>query len=115
MACTALEPRSAPMKRNCHRRDFLHVAGASLLVPLMEPSLRAATTNPSAPVSIARCTSYVPAILLEQLRTMMDQLGGIGPLVAGKTVGIKVNLTGDPRKTALGLPSGRSFQVHPSL
>ena len=89
------------------RRDFLRIAGASLLAPLVEVPLRAAPSNPSLPVSIARCREYEPGAVLSQLQTMMDQLGGLTKLVAGKTVAVKVNLTGDVHQPALGLPGGQ--------
>ncbi|HKI18781.1 MAG TPA: hypothetical protein VKA15_12920, partial [Isosphaeraceae bacterium] len=69
-----------------NRRDFLRIAGASLLAPLVEvPQLRAAPPKPSLPVSIARCKDYDPDAVLQQLQAMMDQLGGLAKLVAGKT------------------------------
>jgi uncharacterized protein (DUF362 family) len=101
----------------CHnRRDFLRVAGASLLAPLVElPQLRAAAPSPSLPVSIARCKDYNPETVLQQLTSMMDQLGGLDKLVAGKTVAVKVNLTGNIKQPALGLPGSRTYHVHPNV
>jgi uncharacterized protein (DUF362 family) len=101
----------------CHnRRDFLRVAGASLLAPLVKlPQLRAAEPSPSLPVSIARCNDYNPETVLQQLQSMMDKLGGLEKLVAAKTVGIKVNLTGDVHQKALGLPASRTYHVHPNV
>jgi uncharacterized protein (DUF362 family) len=87
-------------------------AGASLLAPDL---LRAATAKPTAPVSIARCRAYDPDTLLAELKTMTDQIGGLQKLVAGKTVAVKVNLTGDPRQGVLGLPPGRTYHVHPHI
>src|SRR5205807_1894533 len=55
------------------------------------------------------------ATVFQQLKTMMDQIGGLDKLVAGKTVVVKVNLTGDPRQPACGLPAKRTYQIHPSL
>ena len=98
-----------------NRRDFLRIAGASLLAPLVEAPLRAAPSNPSLPVSIARCREYEPGAVSSQLQTMMDQLGGLTKLVAGKTVAVKVNLTGDVHQPALGLPGGRTYHVHPNV
>jgi len=49
------------------------------------------------------------------MQALADQLGGLGGLVAGKTVAVKVNLTGHPRQEALGLPAGRTYQVHPDV
>jgi len=46
---------------------------------------------------------------------MMDQLGGIGGLVAGKTVGVKVNISGGSREPFLGRAAGRTYQVHPAV
>jgi len=37
-----------------------------------------------------------PAELVPAMRKMFDQLGGLGRLVKGKTVAIKINLTGSP-------------------
>ena len=112
----APSPRRTTM-RLCHnRRDFLRVAGASLLAPLVDlRQVRAAGPNPSSPVSIARCKDYDPETVLRQLQTMMDQLGGLNKLVAGKTVAVKVNLTGDVHQKALGLPGGRTYHVHPNV
>jgi uncharacterized protein (DUF362 family) len=66
-------------------------------------------------VSIARCRAYDLDVVLRDLQTMMDQLGGLSKLVAGKTVAVKVNLTGNPRQPALGLPASRTYQVHPHV
>jgi uncharacterized protein (DUF362 family) len=54
-----------------------------------------AAEPPSVPVAVARCTSYDKA-MFETLGRLMDQIGGIGGLVKGKTVAVKLNLTGNP-------------------
>jgi uncharacterized protein (DUF362 family) len=101
------------------RRGFLRAAGASVAAQFVGSSVRAAPdvakSNPSSPVSIARCREYRREAVYQQLRAMMDQLGGLEKLVAGKTVAVKVNLTGNPRQKALGLPAARTFQVHPDV
>ncbi len=51
---------------------------------------------PAAPVSVAKCRGY-DEDLAATLRTMFDQIGGICRLVQGKTVAIKLNLTGGGR------------------
>jgi uncharacterized protein (DUF362 family) len=66
-------------------------------------------------VSIARCRTYDQETVFEQLKTMMGQIGGLDKLVAGKTVAVKVNLTGHPSQPACGLPANRTYQIHPSL
>jgi uncharacterized protein (DUF362 family) len=55
-----------------------------------------AAQAPTAPVAVSRCQTYDPGELLSALGTMFDQLGGLGRLVKGKTVAIKINLTGAP-------------------
>jgi uncharacterized protein (DUF362 family) len=106
------------MKPLCTRRQFLRSAstvGAALVLPNFPMPLRADRRAPTSPVSIARCPSYNADVLLRQLGTMMDQLGGLQELVAGKTVAVKVNLTGDVHQAALGLPPGRTYHVHPQM
>lgn len=61
-----------------------------MAVPL---SLRASSA-PASSVSIVRCRDY--ANFRTQLASAFDQIGGIDKLVRGKTVGLKVNLTGNP-------------------
>jgi uncharacterized protein (DUF362 family) len=58
--------------------------------------LEGAPSPPTSPVSIAKCTSY-DADLAAVLNTMFDQIGGIDRLVKGKTVAVKLNLTGGGR------------------
>src|SRR3954468_15158249 len=54
-----------------------------------------AANAPASRVAVARCTSYGTE-LLPTMQKMFDGLGGLGRIVAGKTVAIKVNLTGSP-------------------
>ncbi len=71
--------------------------------------------RPSSPVSIARCKTYDREVVYRQLQTMMDQLGGLAKLVNGKTVAVKVNLTGNPSQQACGLPASRTYHIHPDV
>ena len=70
---------------------------------------------PSSPVAIGRCESYEPRLLMPQLTQALDRIGGIDRLVRGKTVTIKLNLTGGPRWQLGGLPSYRTYHVHPEF
>jgi uncharacterized protein (DUF362 family) len=54
-----------------------------------------AAEPPTSPVAIARCRTYDQQFF-ETLKRTFDQIGGIGSLVKGKTVAIKLNLTGNP-------------------
>ena len=60
-----------------------------------DPFLRRALSAPTQPVAVSRCMTYGPE-LLPALDKMFDQLGGLGRLVKGKTVAMKINLTGAP-------------------
>ena len=65
---------------------------------LAGPAVLRAAAAPSAPVAVARCKTYAAQELLTTLNRMFDQLGGLGRIVKGKTVAIKINLTGSPRQ-----------------
>jgi len=67
-------------------------AGAAGLGLLRPARLRA--NVPTAPVAIARCPGY-GSEFLSATEKLFDQLGGMGRLVKGKTVTIKINLTGE--------------------
>lgn len=83
---------------NCpySRRRFLtrSAAAVSGAVLATRAPLRAAA--PASAVALARCRTYQPAELLPVMERMFDQLGGLGKLVKGKTVAMKINLTGSP-------------------
>lgn len=91
------------------RRHFLSVAGAVSTVPLF-----GAPNAPAAPVAIARCADY-GAALSPTLKTMMDQLGGLSKLVGGKTVAIKINLTGSPTQRMGNTPAEEAQYTHPAV
>jgi uncharacterized protein (DUF362 family) len=67
---------------------------------------------PSFPVAIQRCESYEPALVRRQLDAALALIGGLGDLVRGKTVTLKVNLTGGTAP-ACGLPAYRTYHTHP--
>ena len=95
------------------RRDLLRGTAAAVAGLLFQQRhLRAA---PTAPVSIRRCGRYDPTEVTAALAKMFDQLGGIGRLVNGKTIAIKVNLTGTPTTTLNGLPVGDTHYTHPNV
>jgi uncharacterized protein (DUF362 family) len=71
-----------------------------------------AAAAPTAPVAVARCRGY-DAELLPVLSRMFDQLGGLGRIVKGKTVAIKINLTGMPSYRVGYLPLGDTHYTNP--
>ena len=69
---------------------------------------------PSAPVAVGVSRTYGPE-LLPTLGTMFDQLGGLEKLVRGKTVAIKLNLTGSTSDHLGNLPLELTHWVHPQV
>src|SRR5579863_4991763 len=78
------------------RRAWLQTTAGAFAVAALPRGLRGATTPPAATVAVGRSKTYDPAELVPVMRNMFDQLGGLGRLVNGKTVAIKINLTGSP-------------------
>jgi uncharacterized protein (DUF362 family) len=89
------------------RREWLALVSAA-------PLVKAAPNLPTAPVSIAQCASYEEDVTA-RLAAMFDQLGGLERLVRGKTVTIKLNLTGSPSLRVQGRAPGLTHYVHPKL
>jgi uncharacterized protein (DUF362 family) len=79
------------------RRQML-AAGTSTAAALALPQLSKASA-PSSRVAIVRCRDYTT--FQGQLSSAFDQIGGIEKLVRGKTVALKLNLTGNPAKFPL--------------
>jgi len=92
-----------------NRRGFLGAAAAASILPV---PARAASAG--AKVSVARCGSYGPE-LTPALERMFDQLGGMGSLVKGKTVAMKVNLTGVPTVRLGYVPAELAHWTHPAV
>jgi len=73
-----------------------------------------ATAAPSLPVAIQRCESYEPQVFRSALDSALKLTGGLKDLVEGKTVTIKVNLTGMTWEPVDGFPAQESYQTHPT-
>jgi uncharacterized protein (DUF362 family) len=89
------------------RRDVLIAAGMGLAVGRV-------TAAPSARVAVSRCPGY-SASVLPALRKMFDDLGGIGNLVAGKTVAIKINMANPLRARTGYRPAWFTRWSHPAV
>jgi uncharacterized protein (DUF362 family) len=112
------------MTRPCSRRRFLGLAATAPLAMTAgcggsSPSSPSPSPTPTTPppgggsglVALTRCRSY-GAEALAALRTSFDRLGGIGSLVGGKVVTVKVNLTGWPYEVLFGRPPGETYVTH---
>jgi len=96
------------------RRSLLANTGLASLGAGLLPRTTRATAAPAAPVALARCRTY-DAELLPALAKIFDQIGGLGRLVNGKTVAVKINLTGDPDSRLGYIPIGCTTWTHPSV
>ncbi len=79
---------------NLTRRKAIVAASALATGALGSRTLKASTA-PASSVAIVRCRDY--RSFGPQLSQAFDQIGGIEKLVRGKTVAVKLNLTGNPR------------------
>lgn len=100
-----------------NRRRWL-ARGAALAGTVVAAPMHRAMARPASAasrVAIAKCAAYDPPRLATTLRKTLDLIGGIDRLVRGKTVTIKLNLTGGPRWKVAGLPAHRTYHVHPNF
>jgi uncharacterized protein (DUF362 family) len=98
------------------RRDWLKAASAFGGAYIAgAPFAAAAAAAPAAPVSLAKCATYDPKELLPIMAKMCDQIGGLGKLVKGKTVAIKINLTGEYRQRLGFNPIGETHYTSPAV
>lgn len=65
-----------------------------------------------AKVAIASCRTYTPREVRAACDRCFDLLGGVGSLVKGKTVTIKLNLTGTNVTPFLNRPVGETYVTH---
>ena len=110
------------MRENMTRRDWLVLSGLAAGALAARPAearpantrlgeeARAGSPAPAEPVAVAKVRSY-DEDLTARFRQMFDQIGGIDNKVKGKTVGIKLNLTGGGPFP--GYTVGDTHWVHP--
>jgi len=103
------------MSKPVNRREFIQGLGVAAAGFYSWPqNLFGGPTAPTAPVAVAKCATY-GAAARATLARMFDQLGGLERLVKGKTVAIKLNLTGSPEEPLRGMPMGLTTWVHPDV
>ena len=102
------------MTTSCSRRKFLGALGATAGVLLARPLSLLADTAPVARVAVGMCREYGSGVL-PTMTTMFDQLGGLDELVGGKTVAVKLNLTGMAYDRLGHLPASETHWVHPDV
>ncbi len=105
----------------CSRRGFLRLSATLAAgIPLsgltsafgqavaLSPSARSKAT-----VAIVPCKTYGPGVKTA-LAQCFDLVGGVGKLVANKTVTVKINLTGTDFTPWLDRPVGETYMTHSS-
>lgn len=103
------------MNNACTRRQFLRgLSGTAAGFWLSPPGFLLGSNPPPAPVAVAKCRNYGPEVL-PALQTMFDQLGGLERLVKGKTVAVKLNLTGTATSRLEYRPVESTHWVHPQV
>jgi uncharacterized protein (DUF362 family) len=88
--------------------------GAAAGAWLARPAMSLARPVPAARVAVGTCREYGPEVT-GTLAKMFDQLGGLEGLVRGKTVAVKLNLTGDATDRLGYLPAEITHWVHPQV
>ena len=102
------------MRTKCSRRDFLGAVGMAAGAAISHPLISEALKTPSSRVAIGLCPEYDRRVA-DVLSTMFDQLGGLQKLVHGKTVAIKLNLTGYPKMKLGAMSTQMTHWVHPQV
>jgi len=110
------DQKDKPM--NCTRRGFMRLGlGLAAGGPLALSSACGGGSHSTPPpaggdakVAIVSCTTYDSSVVQDAMNQAFTLLGGIGGLVAGKIVTVKVNLTCDGSfEDQFGLPPGESY------
>jgi len=96
------------------RREMLQVSGLAVGAACLPATALRAAAPPAAPVAIARCRTYGKE-MVAALDDLFGKLGGLRGMVQGKTVAVKVNLTGGVRPPLEGRSPGQTYHVHPDV
>ena len=92
------------------RREWLSAAAAAGTLGLAGKA-RAA---PSSTVAVARCPFYDSGVMAA-MQKMFDQIGGIGKLVSGKTVAVKIGMASPIRERTDFRPAWCTRWSHPAV
>lgn len=98
---------------NPSRREFL-AAMAAAGVYMTSSRLLRGQEAPAGRVAVGVCPEYDRQVV-EVVARLFDQIGGIDKMVRGKTVAVKINMTGGPTQRLRYIPKGMSFWTHPTV
>src|ERR1019366_7733003 len=102
------------MQMNSSRRQFLGAMTMAAGAYVARPSILSAQQAPAGRVAVGLCREYNRQVV-DVLSTMFDQLGGLEGLVRGKTVSIKLNMTGPTNDKLNSMPNQMTHWVHPQV
>ena len=102
------------MKVHATRREFIQGFGAGLAGLAFAPRHVFGAATSASPVAVAKCLEYGPQVR-PTLARLFDQIGGLSRIVGGKTVAVKINMTGRPNTLVEGMPIGMTHWVHPEV
>lgn len=109
------------IRNGINRREMMACGmGAAAMAAGLCPKRAAAQASsrakdaPTSPVSILRCESFEPRTLRRKFDQLLDLIGGVDRMVRGKTVTVKINLTGMQWKDFAGMPAYETYQTHPN-
>jgi uncharacterized protein (DUF362 family) len=103
------------MVKQTRRQWFCQTASAAAAAYVGGALPSLAQSAPASRVAVSRCKTYDAAELVPAMEKMFDQLGGLGRLVKGKTVAMKVNLTGSPSYRMGHYALGDTHYTHPQV
>lgn len=92
----------------------LHTVCGAEKAAASQPRSDKSDKAPSSPVAIEKCDSFEPQVFRKALDKTFDLIGGIDDMVRGKTVTIKINLTGMKWNPFGGMPAYETYQTHPN-
>ena len=101
------------MITNPSRRQFLATMAAAGVYASSSRLLRGQQA-PAGRVAVGVCPEYNHQVV-EVLAKLFDQIGGIDKMVRGKTVAVKINMTGGPTQRLRYIPKRMSFWTHPQV
>lgn len=92
-------------------------APTETFIPPESPAGTASSGGIKPVVAIAKANSYDPALLLKQVQTLLESIGGVNDILAhGARVAIKVNLTGGISAHPLpGTTEIETYLTHPAV
>jgi uncharacterized protein (DUF362 family) len=102
------------MTTPCSRRNFISTAAMAAAAAAARPLFASTLNAPARPVAIGLCPEYDRQVT-DVLARMFDQLGGLPRLVNGKTVAIKLNMTGPTQMKLVSMQNQMTHWAHPQV